>query len=381
MQLKPFNIMVFPNGPICNMNCEYCYYKEKNNLYNNKSNMKMNYELLELFIKNYMIAYPGIKIPFIWQGGEPTLRGLEFFKKAVDLQKKFISPGKKYSNSIQTNGISLDKNWIRFLKKENFLVGLSLDGPKNIHRKYRTDNKGNSNFRKIINNLKQLKKYNIETNILCVVNKKNIKKASKIYYFFKKLNIDYIQFIPLVDLKKPKYSIDPINYADFLITIFNEWIKDGYGKLHIQIFEEILNAWFNGNTNICYFKKECGDTMVLEHNGDLYSCDHFVNKKNKLGNIKDNSLKQLVTSSKQNEFGKNKINNLSNNCKKCEYYFICHGGCLKNRIKEKDYENYLCEGYKKIFEYTEPYMKIIVKGIKNKFHPSEIQKNLLSYNN
>ncbi len=381
MQLKPFNIMVFPNGPICNMDCEYCYYKEKRNLYNNKNNMKMSYELLELFIKNYLDLHPGINIPFIWQGGEPTLRGFDFFQKAVCFQKKYLPNGKRYRNIIQTNGINLDEKWIHFFKKENFLIGLSLDGPENIHRYYRTDEQGKDHFKKIINNLILLKKYRIDTNILCVINKQNIKDPLRLYDFFKNLNIDFIQFIPLVELNKPNYSIDPINYADFLIKVFNKWIKDGYGKVHIQIFEEILNAWFNGNTNICYFKKECGNSMVLEHNGDLYSCDHFVNPNHKLGNIKEDSFQKLISSTKQIEFGKYKSKNLSNKCRECEYYFICHGGCLKNRRIDNNYENYLCEGYKKLFKYTEPYMKIIVKGIKNKKTPTEIQKNLIMYDN
>jgi len=361
------------------MDCGYCYYKEKRNLFNNKNNMKMSYDLLELFIKNYLDLHPGINIPFIWQGGEPTLRGLDFFKKAIYFQKKYLPDGKRYSNSIQTNGINLDEEWIQFLKKEDFLVGLSLDGPKNIHRYYRTDDQGKDHFEKIINNLILLEKYRIDTNILCVVNKQNIKSPLRLYDFFKNLNVDFIQFIPLVELDKPNYSIDPINYCDFLIKIFNKWIKDGYGKVHIQIFEEILNAWFNGNTNICYFKKECGNSMVLEHNGDLYSCDHFVNQNHKLGNIKEDSFNKLISSSKQIEFGKNKSNNLSKKCRECEYYFICHGGCLKNRRIDNNYENYLCEGYKKLFKYTEPYMKIIVKGIKNKKPPTEIQKNLIMY--
>jgi uncharacterized protein len=258
---------------------------------------------------------------------------------------------------------------------------LSLDGPENIHRYYRKDEQGKDHFKKIINNLILLKKYRIDTNILCVVNKQNIKDPLRLYDFFKNLNIDFIQFIPLVELNKPDYSIDPINYADFLIKIFNKWIKDGYGKVHIQIFEEILNAWFNGNTNICYFKKECGNSMVLEHNGDLYSCDHFVNPNHKLGNIKEDSFQKLISSTKQIEFGKYKSKNLSNKCRECEYYFICHGGCLKNRRIDNNYVNYLCKGYKKLFKYTEPYMKIIVKGIKNKKTPTEIQKNLIMYDN
>ncbi|MGM0445199.1 MAG: anaerobic sulfatase maturase [Bacillota bacterium] len=381
MHIKPFNIMVFPNGPVCNMDCKYCYYKNKVKLYEDKKTMKMSYELLDTFIKNYMSIHPGINIPFIWQGGEPTLRGLDFFKKAVLFQNKYLPDGKRYSNSIQTNGVNLDEEWIKLFKKEEFLVGLSLDGPENIHRYYRTDENRNTHFNKIIDNLKMLQKYNIDTNILCVVNNVNIKKPIEIYKFFKKLNVNYIQFIPLVELNNSNYLIKAEEYGDFLINFFDKWIQDGYGEIHIQIFEEILNAWYTGNTNTCYFHKECGNSLVLEHNGDLYTCDHFVNENNKLGNINQTTLRTLVTSAKRKEFGKNKLNNLSEKCNECKYYFICHGGCLKNRLSNNDYNNYLCKGYKKIFEYTEPYMEKIVNGIINRRHPLEIKNELNKYFN
>jgi uncharacterized protein len=381
MQIKPFNIMVFPNGPRCNMDCKYCYYKSKTALYDSKSEIKLSHELLETFIKDYMSIHPGINIPFIWQGGEPTLRGLKFFKDAVSLQKKYLPKGKRFFNSFQTNGIKLNENWIQFFKKENFLVGLSLDGPENIHKHYRTDKNGNTNYKKIIKNLNLLQKYNVDTNILCVVNNSNIKKPIEIYDFFKNLKVDYIQFIPLVELNKSGYSINPNEYAKYLIKIFDKWIKDDYGEIHIQIFEEILNVWFNGNTNICYLSEECGNSMVLEHNGNLYSCDHYVKEKNKLGNIKKTSLQTLVSSPKQEEFGKRKSKNLSEKCHKCKYYFICHGGCLKNRQPNNGNINYLCKGYEKIFKHTEPYMKKIVYEIQNKKSTSEIKIELTKYFN
>lgn len=381
MNLEPFNIMVFPIGPICNMDCKYCYYKDKTKYYPDVNEFKMSEELLENFIKQYVEAHPGPVISFNWQGGEPTLRGLDFFKKAVNLERKYVPDNWQIKNNFQTNSLLIDENWAKFFKEENFLIGLSLDGPSNLNDIYRKNKKEESKTKDVLENYQLLNKYNIETNILCVVNSANVKEPSEVYNFYRKNNMDFLQFIPLVETVPngniTKRSVDPKEYGKFLIEIFDNWLLNDYGEVYVQFFEQCVNAWYGREPSLCMFSKQCGKALAMEHNGDIYSCDHFVYPEYKIGNINDTPLKELVQSSEQIKFGQKKYKELPQICKECKYYFICHGGCPKNRLGENNI-NYLCEGYKAFYSYTEPFFKQIVKGIKKGKHPrlikSEIKK-------
>ncbi len=379
-----FNVMAFPNGPICNLNCEYCYYLDKTGYYIENNDFKMGYELLENFTKQYIEAQPGPMVNFGWQGGEPTIRGLDFFEKAVELQKKYLPEGWQCQNSFQTNAVLLDDQWCQFFADNNFLVGVSIDGPKWIHDKYRKDKQDGTTHEKVLQGIKLLQKYNVDFNILCVVNDINSKHPVEVYNFFKEIGADFIQFIPIVENNNKgvigEHSVTAEDYGQFLILIFNQWIQNDYGKIYIQIFEEAVRVWAGYKAGLCVFSKTCGTAEVMEHNGDLYSCDHFVYPEYKLGNIEDTPLLDLHSSEKQKKFGNDKFDNLPQQCSDCEVNFICHGGCPKNRfIKTEDGKaglNYLCAGYKQFFKYIDPYMKEIVDRIKKRQSPNFIAKEL-----
>ncbi|MFP4016629.1 MAG: anaerobic sulfatase maturase [Halanaerobiales bacterium] len=381
---KFFNVMVFPNGPICNLNCEYCYYLDKTEYYQGNNTFMMDYELLEDFTKQYIESQPGPLVNFGWQGGEPTLRGLEFFRKAVELQNKYLPEGWECQNSFQTNGVLLDDEWCRFFADKNFLIGVSIDGPEWIHDKYRKDKQDGPTHKKVVEGIKLLQKYNVEFNILCVVNDVNSKYPVEVYNYFKELGVDFIQFIPIVesfDNKIGEHSVKAEEYGKFLISVFDEWIKDGYGRVYIQIFEEAVRVWAGYRAGLCVFSSTCGNAEIMEHNGDVYSCDHFVYPGNLLGNIKEKSLFDMVHSEKQRQFGKDKLDTLPKKCIECEVNFICHGGCPKNRIIETESGekglNYLCAGYNLFFNYIDPYMKEIVNRIKKRQAPSLVKKAMV----
>jgi len=377
--------MAFPAGPKCNLDCEYCYYLDKIKLYPNTDNFMMSYQILTMYIKQYVQAYSGSDITFIWQGGEPTLRGLKFFKKAVELEKKYVPKHLSFHNHFQTNGILIDKQWAKFFLREDFLVGLSIDGPDYLHDKYRRDKKGNPTHKQVMESLKVLKTYNIKYNVLCVVNNLNVKKPTQVYNFFKEKEIKHLQFIPLVEADKngkiSKRTVQPEDYNKFLIELFNEWILNDYGDIYIQFFEECVKAWLGIKTNLCTVSEYCGNNLALEQNGDLYSCDHYVYFKNRLGNIKNTKIVDLIHSSKQIKFAELKINKLPEICRECKYFFVCHGGCPKNRLKEYKSSgknvNYLCEAYKCFFDYASPYFNSIADGIRLRKNPVDIQSELI----
>jgi uncharacterized protein len=381
MNLEPFNIMIFPIGPICNMDCKYCYYKDKTKYYSDVQEFKMSVKLLEDFIKQYVEAHPGPVISFNWQGGEPTLRGLDFFKKAVNLEKKYVPDNWQIKNNFQTNGLLINEEWASFFNEENFLIGLSLDGPNYLNDVYRKTKAEKNTTKSVLESYQLLNKFDVETNILCVVNSSNVKKPSEVYNYYRKNQMDFLQFIPLVETDSKgnitERSVEPIEYGKFLIEIFDNWLLIDYGEVYVQFFEQCVNAWYGREPSLCMFKEKCGKALAMEHNGDIYACDHFVFPEYKVGNINDTHLKDLVQSSEQKKFGKNKYKKLTQKCLECRYYFICHGGCPKNRLNEKN-TNYLCESYKIFFSYTEPFFKEIVKGINKSRHPrlikSEIKK-------
>ncbi len=353
--------MAKPVGAICNLNCKYCFYTPKTELYPEMS-IKMSYEVLEEYTHQYIGAIKIPEVTFAWQGGEPTLMGIEFFKKAIEFQEMYKKPGMQIYNTIQTNGILLDDEWCQFFRENNFLVGISIDGPKKLHDTYRKDKKGNPSFDRVMQAIKLLQKHGVEFNILATVNRVNADYPLEVYRFFKEIGAQFIQFIPIVEIESEdedeninvsSESVFPDQYGKFLIAIFDEWVKKDVGNVYIQIFDATLASWVDYPPSVCLFAPTCGTAMIIEHNGDLYSCDHFVDSEHLLGNIMETPLEELVSSSQQSKFGQDKKSNLSSECIQCDFKFACYGGCPKHRfIKDETGErrlNYLCRGYKKFF--------------------------------
>ena len=393
-----FNIITKPTGPICNLDCTYCFYLEKEKLYPQNKNWRMNENILEEYIKQYISAQAVNEITFVWQGGEPTLLGVEFFQKAVELQIKYAN-GKTVFNSFQTNGILLNDEWGKFLSENNFLVGISIDGPKEIHNKFRKLKGGQDSFDQVMKGILLLKKYNVEFNTLSCVHRDNSYKALEIYNFLKEIDSRFMQFIPIIErqsihqnnnelnLISPEYSgeavvtdwsVESLQYGKFLSEIFDEWIKEDVGNYFVQIFDLALESWLGQQSSLCIFRETCGNALAIEHNGDLYSCDHYVYPENKLGNIMSDLLSNMVDSGKQTKFGLDKKMNLPNYCKNCEYLFACNGECPKHRfIKTPDGENnlnYLCSGYKYFFSHIDPYMNFMANELLNKRPPANVMK-------
>ena len=395
--IKPFAFLAMakPIGPACNLNCTYCYYLEKQKLYRDEGSFRMSDELLEKFIKQYIAVQQVNTIQFVWQGGEPTLLGLDYFEKVIELQRKHAA-GKKIENSFQTNGTLLNDEWCAFFKKHNFLIGISIDGPKHIHDAYRTFKNGSPSFESVMKGILLLQKHQVDFNTLTVVHRHNAGHALEIYNFLKFIGSGFLQFIPVIERTKKitdplslslvgpddsdayvtDWSVRPIDFGDFLITIFKEWVKRDVGKVYVSQFDAALANWVGEPAGICVFSKNCGDAVVIEHNGDVYSCDHYVYPEFKLGNIKERTLFGLVQSDKQQEFGQNKSAGLPQQCLKCTYRFACHGECPKHRfLKTNDGEpglNYLCSGYKKFFGYVDPYMQFMGKELNANRPPSNV---------
>ncbi|MCX6239202.1 MAG: anaerobic sulfatase maturase [Bacteroidia bacterium] len=374
MSYKPdhreFQLFVKPIGALCNLGCKYCYYLDKQDLYDEKSAV-MSDELLEKYIIQHLEASTEEPVLFSWHGGEPTLAGPDFYRKAVALQKKNNPHKKNILNGIQTNGVNLDDDWCRFLANENFLVGISIDGPENMHNKYRISKSGEDTFQKVMKGYKLLKKHRINSEILCVVNAYNVNFPIEIYNFFRSLGTEYMSFLPLVnhdsnyDTGVTPDSVPAKAFGDFMIAVFDEWQENDIGKIKIQLFEEAFRTAFKQEHTLCIFKKTCGGVPVMERNGDVYSCDHFVNHDHLLGNINQKHLTALLDHPKQVTFGQAKFNTLPGYCLKCEVLEMCNGECPKNRfIKSSEGENglnYLCEGYKKFFTHCTPFIDAIAE--------------------
>ncbi|MBT2720039.1 anaerobic sulfatase maturase [Bacillus sp. ISL-46] len=395
-----FHMLAKPSGPICNLDCHYCFYTEKVSLFEPKTPFRMSEETLENFIKNYIGSQVAEEIPFVWQGGEPTLLGLNFYKKAVEFQKKYAN-GKRISNSLQTNGTLLMEEWFPFLAENNFLVGLSLDGPEEIHDKYRVDRGGEPTFHRVLKTLHNLQKYKIQYNILTCVTNESSNSALEIYHFFKNEGVEYIQFIPIVERMADEqatalglrhatpasmkeegvhlapWTVNPEKYGDFLITIFEEWVRNDVGTVNVMNFESSLVAWMGLPATVCIFAETCGKAAIIEHNGDVYSCDHFMYPDYKLGNIQSETFKEMMDSIQQSEFGQAKKTTLPKYCQSCEVKFACNGECPKHRfLTTPDGEpglNYLCAGYKKYFTHIHRYMKVMVQLLENDLPASKIK--------
>ncbi|NWQ44016.1 anaerobic sulfatase maturase [Bacillus sp. EB106-08-02-XG196] len=398
-----FHIIAKPSGPLCNLDCHYCFYTEKEALFPGQPSYKMSDATLENFVRNYIKSQKAPEIPFVWQGGEPTLMGLDFYKKVIQFQKKYAGD-KKISNSLQTNGTLLDDKWCEFLAANDFLVGLSIDGPPEIHDYYRVNRGGQPTSDQVIRGLSLLQKYNVSYNVLTCVTKESAPRALEIYRYFKEKGVQYLQFIPIVerlpDAKALKlglrhatppsltqsevqkavspWTIGSEQYGDFLIEVFDEWVRNDVGQVHVMNFEWALATWLGLPSPICLFSETCGNAGIIEHTGEVYSCDHFMYPEYKLGNISKESLKKMMSSSQQKEFGNVKRDTLPKQCQSCEVRFACHGECPKHRfLLSDDGEpglNYLCAGYKKYFSHIHRYMKVIVQLLEHGLPASDIMQ-------
>ena len=372
--------MVKPRGPICNLACEYCYYLPKTNRYLN-SNFRMSPDLLADYTRQMIAAQPSGEVTFSWQGGEPTLMGFDFFKEAVRLQEENKPAGLRVNNVIQTNGTTLTPAWCRFFKDHGFLVGLSLDGPPELHNTYRRDRAGRRTFNQVVRAVNLLKRHAVDFNILCCVHRANQNHPLTVYRFFRdSLGVEFIQFIPILQRKLDQHgretneitnrSVQNEAYGHFLTEIFDEWIQRDVGQVFVQIFDLALGAWLGAPPGLCVFAETCGRALVLEHNGDLYACDHFVDSEHLLGNITQQPLLNMVNSKPQEQFGRNKREKVSSTCLECPFWFACHGGCPKNRDQKG--LNRLCGAYRVFFQHVSLYMKQMANLIRQGRPAAEI---------
>ncbi|WP_299983589.1 anaerobic sulfatase maturase [Desulfobacula sp.] len=356
-----FQVFVKPVGDLCNMACHYCYYSSGGAVSDSARRMPDN--ILETYICQHIHAHPGPVVRFSWHGGEPTLLGIDFFKKAVGFQKKYQPAGVLIQNGIQTNGTLLDETWCRFFKKEGFSVGLSLDGPEHLHNRYRTTKSGKGTHSRVMLGQQLLQKNQIPYDILCVVHHHNVDHPLDVYRFFKKIGAVYIGFLPVVNSLMD--SVDPEKYGTFLCSIFDEWKAYDIGRIKVQMFEEVSAKAMGQDHALCIFRKACGEIPVVEINGDVYPCDHFVRPAFKLGNLNTTPLGKLMNLKTMREFGKNKKTGLASQCKSCEVLAFCNGGCPKDRILHIPGStmklNHLCRGYKRFFNHCLPFVEQLQK--------------------
>ena len=363
---REFQVFAKPVGPICNLDCHYCYYLKKEHLYPKGESFRMPDDILEEYIVQHIDASPDPEISFSWHGGEPTILGLDYFRKIVALQRKHQPPNRRITNGIQTNGTLLDEDWCRFLAAEGFAVGISLDGPQELHDRYRVTKDQKPTHKKTMRGYKLLQQHRVLCEILCVVNSYNVQYPTQVYRFFRELKAKYVSFLPLVEPQPDAESgvshrsVPSEVFGVFLCTIFDEWMAQDIGRVKIQIFEEAARTAFGQEHTMCIFLKTCGGVPVIEHNGDFYSCDHFVDAEHHLGNIREIPLVELLESSKQRTFGQVKLDTLPRYCQACEVRDMCNGGCPKNRfLQTPDGEtglNYLCAGYKRFFTHCLPFV-------------------------
>ena len=400
MTLPGFHLLAKPVGPVCNLACKYCFYLEKEALYAHKpgvSEWALPEAVLEEYVRRYIESQPTPVINFAWQGGEPTLLGVEYFRKAVDLQKKYAN-GKRIENSLQTNGILLDDAWCEFLAQNRFLVGLSVDGPRELHDCYRVDKAGGPSFDKVLRATECLKKHKVDFNTLTSVHRRNSLKPLDVYRFLKEAGSGFMQFIPIVEriaadpasdrlLVSPhssaaahvaEWSVEPLQYGKFLCAIFDEWVRNDVGTIFVQLFDVTLASWVGMEPNLCVFQRTCGAAAVLEHNGDVYSCDHYVYPENRLGNIMELPVESMLQSPQQVRFGQDKLNRLPRACLECPVRFACNGECPKHRfVRAPDGDenlNYLCPGYKLFFAHVKPYMDFMAAELQAERPPSNVME-------
>ena len=398
---KPLYVMLKPAGAHCNLACKYCYYLEKNNLYQNSHRHLMTDEMLEQFTREDIEAQTMPQVLFTWHGGEPLMRSIDFYKKALELQKKYAH-GKQIDNVIQTNGTLLTDEWCEFFAKNHWLVGISIDGPQEYHDHYRVTPAGKPSWEKVMQGIQLLKKHHVEWNAMAVVNAYNAEHPLEFYHFFRDNGCQYLQFTPIVErltehedgrtlasladnreIPLADASVTPEQWGNFLCTIFDDWVRHDVGKTFVEIFDCTLANWMGVLPGICAYSKECGHAGVMEHNGDVYSCDHFVFPEYKLGNIREQSLIDMLYGEKQQAFSRLKHTSLPRQCKECDMEFACHGECPKNRFEKDKYGepglNYLCQGYYQYYTHVAPYMDFMKRELLAQRPPANIM-NVLKNN-
>lgn len=396
---KPLYVMLKPAGAHCNLACKYCYYLEKNKLYPTAQRHLMSDEILEQFTREYIEAQTMSQVLFTWHGGEPLLRSIDFYRKALSLQQKYAG-GRRIDNVIQTNGTLLTDEWCEFFAQNHWLVGISIDGPQPDHDHYRLTAAGKPSWKKVMQGIKLLKKHGVEWNAMAVVNAYNANHPLEFYRFFKENGCQFLQFTPIVErltrhedgrtlasladkneIPLSEASVAPEQWGYFLCAIFDEWVRKDVGKIFVEIFDCTLANWMGVSPGICAYSKECGHAGVMEHNGDVYSCDHFVFPEYKLGNIRDHSLIDMLYGEQQQEFSRLKHSSLPRQCKECDMEFACHGECPKNRFMKDKYGdsglNYLCPGYYHYYQHVAPYMDYMKQELMAQRPPSNIMKVVL----
>lgn len=393
---KPLYVMLKPAGAHCNLACKYCYYLEKNKLYPTAQRHLMSDEMLEQFTREYIEAQTMNQVLFTWHGGEPLLRSIDFYRKALSLQQKYAG-GRRIDNVIQANGTLLTDEWCEFFAQNHWLVGISIDGPQPDHDHYRLTAAGKPSWKKVMQGIKLLKKHGVEWNAMAVVNAYNANHPLEFYRFFKENGCQFLQFTPIVErltrhedgrtlasladkdeISLSEASVAPEQWGYFLCAIFDEWVRKDVGKIFVEIFDCTLANWMGISPGICAYSKECGHAGVMEHNGDVYSCDHFVFPEYKLGNIRDHSLIDMLYGEQQQEFSRLKHSSLPRQCKECDMEFACHGECPKNRFMKDKYGdsglNYLCPGYYHYYQHVAPYMDYMKQELMSQRPPSNIMK-------
>ncbi len=390
---KPLYVMLKPAGSLCNLACKYCYYLEKQKLYPLDKSKVISDALLEEFIKQYIEAQTMPQVLFTWHGGETLMRPISFYKHALELQKRYAY-GRQIDNCIQTNGTMLTDEWCEFFKENNFLVGVSIDGPQEFHDEYRRTRSGKPSWHEVMKGIRLLQKHGVEWNALAVINDFNADYPKEFYRFFKDLGCRYIQFTPVVERTVKRadgltlapgmqeggevtdFSVTPEQWGNFLCTLYDEWVKQDVGEIFIQLFDATLANWAGVPPGVCSMSGECGHAAVMEFNGDVYSCDHFVYPEYRLGNIRQQTLTGLMYSDRQRNFGKLKTGTLTRQCRECRFLFACHGECPKNRFVRDVYgnpgHNYLCAGYRKFFEHVAADMDFMKAELDAQRPPSNI---------
>ncbi|MDE2166950.1 MAG: anaerobic sulfatase maturase [Alphaproteobacteria bacterium] len=380
---REFQVMVKPVGALCNLACTYCYYLKKRHLYPTTESFRMSDDLLESYIVQHIEACPQDLTFFAWHGGEPTLLGLDYFQRIVEIQRRHRPSGRTIVNGIQTNGTLLDDEWCRFLAREKFQVGISIDGPSKLHDCYRVTKAGAPSHKQVMRCFRLMKKHGIHCDVLCVVHSKNVDHPAAVYRFFKEIGVEFLQFLPLVvrtGVETSPESVFPEAYGTFLCSVFDDWVRHDLGRITVQNFDEAIRPFLGVDHALCVFKETCGNVVVVEHNGDLYSCDHFVEPDHRIGNIREAPLLQMLEGAALRKFGQNKKDGLANCCRECEVLSSCNGGCPKDRFAlspdGQAYRSYLCAGYKKFFVHSRPYLRKLASLVQSGA-PTERLKEIL----
>lgn len=387
-QPSAFHLMVKPRGAICNLDCEYCYFLSKERLYPN-SDFRMSETLLEEYTRQYIAAQHVPEVTFSWQGGEPTLMGLDFFRQVVEYQQKHRKPGMRVFNALQTNGVTLDDEWCAYFKQHDFLIGISLDGPQPFHDSYRVDKGGKPTFERVLRGIRLLQAHGVEFNILTTVHAANANHPLEVYRFLRdQVGAQFMQFIPIIERQNDTgyqegdvvtaRSVTATAYGSFLNTIFDEWVRRDVGRVFVQMFDVALAAWAGDRPGLCVFEETCGTALAMEHNGDVYSCDHFVEPKHYLGNITTIPLSEIIVTEQQFKFGQAKRDALPRYCRECPVRFACNGGCPKDRLDiTPDGEpglNYLCAGYKAFFTHIDEPMRFMANELRYRRPPTNVMR-------